>query len=119
MAKVKWTPEKDQRLAELIETHTHRQIGVILGHTAGAVASRCQLLGLQTKVGRAPNFEWTPELDAVVVKATDEELTRIAPLLNQRLAALRARQDVLKFGPVVTAIKKQSGPASVFHWGQQ
>lgn len=117
MSIVVWTPERDERLKVLALNHTHRQIGVILGHTQGAIASRCELLGIKRKSGRAPKFVWTPELDEVVAKADEAELLRIAPLLNQRVADLYKRQRFLKHGPEVVKVKP-SAPASVFQWGQ-
>lgn len=96
MSKVTWTPENDERLRVLAQNHTHRQIGVIMGTTAGAVASRCRVLGVKREPCRAPKFSWTPELDQAIIAMSDEELTRVAPLLNLRIAYAFARREHLE-----------------------
>ena len=136
MGIVTWTPEKDERLRVLAVNHTHRQIGVILGHTQGAVASRCEALGIRRKSGRAPKFAWTPELDAAIKDADAEQIKRIAPLLNVSADSIHRRQEALKsgapvfndlddFGRVVKRTDASqvkcapTGPVSVFQWGQR
>lgn len=90
-----WTPDEEQKLSELLETHNIRDIAEIMGRTKTACEKRVVKLGLRIKVQLRRN--WTEEeRDQLRYLLSDYTVPQIAKLLGRSNDVVR--QEMRKRG---------------------